>query len=227
MGKARGLLIGCCALALLMGAAGAAGKAAAKPGATCALPAEMAAMRVSAIQQELMDAALTCGAQAKSDFNAFQTAFGLDLRKSDKLMQTMFRRVNGKKGDAAYNLFKTDLASKAEFRRIQHSPNFCAAAARKAALALSEDTINVQYFAEDAAVTDFVWPVHDCGLPVASPPAPDIMPLPNPLRVAALTQEAPVPPAGAAPATATPPATPDAAPGAATAAPAQPQEPAK
>jgi hypothetical protein len=203
MSIARKFLIGGCALSLLAGGAAAASKSKARVKAptNCAMPAELAAMQVSAIQQELMDAALTCGDQARNDFNAFQTGYSEPLRKSDKQLLAMFRRLQGRKGDAAYNLFKTDLASRAEFRRIQHAPNFCAAASQKAHAALDGGTASLQEFAANAAVVDFVWPVSACALLTAAVPVgpvgaiPDVLPLPNPLRVAELTP----PPAAAVP----------------------------
>ena len=91
----------------------------------CADPDEVSALQTAAVQQELMDAALGCGAQAVQKFNAFQTSYGSELRRSDKTLLTMFKRVYGpSRGDAAYNLFKTNMASKAEIRRVHEHRRF-------------------------------------------------------------------------------------------------------
>lgn len=183
MGFARKLLIGASVLAVSGGLASAAARK--TVALTCAKPAEFAAMQVAAAQQELMVAALTCGDAARADYNAFQTGFNTDLRKSDKTMLTMFRRLMGaRKGDAAYNLFKTDLASRAESRRIHHAPNYCAAASHKAKLALAPQPPVLEEYAAEAAVADFDWPIESCLVVEARLILHDVMPRPNPLRVA-------------------------------------------
>ena len=124
-------MAGCCVLALGVTAAEARGPA------KCASDAELTAMQATAVQQELMDAALTCGESAQTNYNAFQTSFGPELRRSDNTLLRMFRRVIGSsKGDAAYNQFKTDLASKAELHRIHGNADFCTAAGLVSAAAL-------------------------------------------------------------------------------------------
>jgi hypothetical protein len=171
-----------------------------RPAMVCANSAEYSAMRLIAVQQELMDAALTCGDDARASYNSFQTVHNATLRKYDKTMLTMFHRVLGRKGDAEYNSFKTGLASRAEFRRIQHAPNFCAAAAVKARTALAAKSADLDAFAFAAAVEDFTWPVEECSVMATRlAPIPDIMPEPNPLRVAAVSEPAPVEAAPAAP----------------------------
>jgi hypothetical protein len=103
----------------------------------CASREEVTAMQTTAIQQQLMDAALTCGDTARINYNAFQTRFSLDLRQYDNTMLRMFKRVmGGAKGDKAYNLFKTELAAKAELRRTHNHDDFCQEATLVAAAAL-------------------------------------------------------------------------------------------
>ena len=129
------LMAGGCALLLCLAAAG---EAEAKKALKCATPQEVSAMQAASVQQELMDAALTCGTDARDNYNAFQTSFGPELRRSDKALLTMFRRVQGfTKGDAAYNLFKTELASKAELKRIHGNQDFCTAATLVVSAALA------------------------------------------------------------------------------------------
>ena len=199
-GMGRKSMAGVCVLALCVAATGAEARKALK----CADPKEVAAMQTSAIQQELMDAALTCGDQARTDFNAFQTAFAPELRRSDKTLLAMFRRtLGGSKGDAAYNLYKTDMASKAEIRRIHGHADFCAAANLVISAALAPDKPSLNDFVAGVPVTDISGPVNSCQIEVAvtlqgAMVNPAMLPTPNPLRVAMVEQ----PVAAPAPATA-------------------------
>jgi hypothetical protein len=187
------LMTGACLLALI--AAGT-DEAAARHSAKCASTSEVSALQTAAVQQELMDAALGCGGEALHKFNQFQTTFGPELRRSDRTLLTLFKRVYGaRRGDAAYNLFKTNMASKAEIRRVHGIGDFCASAdlVFEAALAshkptLSEFVGGVQIAdAEDA-------PIGSCDIKVAvtlqgAMAAPNIVPKPNPLRVAVAAPE--------------------------------------
>jgi hypothetical protein len=230
-----------CVLALCLATTGA---AEAKKALKCANPAEVVAMQASAVQQELMDAALTCGEAAQTNYNVFQTNFGPELRRSDRTLLTMFHRVLGyRKGDAAYNLFKTELASKAELRRVHGHQDFCTAANLVISAALAPEQPSLNDFVSGVQVKDIEGPVTSCQMEVAvtlqgAMAGPDIVPKPNPLRVAALT---PVPPVSLAPVDAAPGTAPEQAPtaapeqaptaapdqAAAAAPPVQPQEPAK
>ncbi len=182
-------MVGVCALALCV-AAGAAPKRA--KNLKCASPAEIAAMQTSAIQQQLMDAALTCGETARVNYNAFQTRFGPDLRTSDQLMLRMFARImGGKKGDKAYNLFKTELAAKAELRRTHNHDDFCQEALLVAGAALGPTKIRLDEFVSDIPATELSSGVNNCSVEVAvtlqgAMAVPNIVPKPNPLRVANL-----------------------------------------
>ena len=201
MSVKRRLMTGGCALVLCLAATGG---AEARKASKCANPAEVTAMQASAVQQELMDAALTCGGEAQTNYNAFQTSFGPELRRSDKTLLQMFHRVLGfKKGDAAYNLYKTELASKAELRRIHGHQDFCTAANLVIAAALAPERPSLQDFVGGVAVTDINGPVESCQVEVAvtlrgAMAGPDIVPKPNPLRVAASTPPA-LPPAAPPP----------------------------
>jgi hypothetical protein len=92
--------------------------------ALCAKPEEMSAIQTSAIQQELMVAALTCNEVAR--FNAFQTGFGSELRIEDAILAHMFKRLYGaRRGEAAYHAFKTKLANDSSMRSIHDNPGYC------------------------------------------------------------------------------------------------------
>jgi len=203
MGKT--LRAGVCLLALLAVSVDGA-DAARRMSSKCANAEEVSALQTAAVQQELMDAALGCGAQSVQKFNAFQTSYSSELRKSDKTLLTMFKRVYGpSRGDAAYNLFKTNMASKAEIRRVHGLGDFCTSADLVFAAALT---------AQKPLLRDFVAgvPVHDtteagvgsCDINVAvtlkgTMAGPGIVPTPNPLREASLFPQDPPQAAAAAP----------------------------
>ncbi len=185
---------GVCLLALAATAADQA--SAARHRSNCADATEVNALQTVVVQQELMDAALGCGEDAMHKFNAFQTAYGPELRKSDKALLTMFKRIQGPaRGDAAYNLFKTNMASKAEIRRVHNIGNFCAAADLVFAAALADRKPALYEFVSGVKVEDTdESPVGKCDIQVAvtlqgAMAGPNIVPKPNPLRVA----EAPPP----------------------------------
>lgn len=175
---------GVCALALCV-AAGAAPRKARVLTGKCANPAEMSAQYTTAIQQELMDAALTCGDSARVNYNAFQTRYGPELRVSDQLMLKMFARVMGaRQGDKAYNLFKTELAAKAELRRTRDHDEFCQGATLLAGAALGPASLKLADFVEDVPPAALAGGVSGCAVPAGA--VPKIVPSPNPLRTAAV-----------------------------------------
>jgi hypothetical protein len=178
-------LAGVCLLALTVAAAAAPGG---KP-SKCADPSEVSAMQTSAIQQVLMDSALTCGDTARDNYNAFQTRFSKDLQASDKLMLKMFGRVmGGKQGDKAYNLFKTELAAKAELRRTHNHADFCEEATLVAAAALGPAKIDLADFVSEVPVSEISGGVSGCqisvGVTLKGAMAAGVIPKPNPLRLA-------------------------------------------
>ena len=180
------LLASGCALLLCLAATG---WAEARKASKCASPDEVSAMQAASVQQELMDAALTCGAEARDNYNAFQTSFGPELRRSDKTLLGMFHRVQGySKGDAAYDLFKTELAAKAELRRVHGDRDFCTAANLVVAAVLAPDKPGLADFVSGVPVADAEGAVDSCQIEVAvtlqGAMATVIVPKPNPLRVA-------------------------------------------
>jgi hypothetical protein len=108
----------------------------------CATQAEFAAVQVSAVQQELTDAALTCGPHETQLFNRFQIVFNKELRRSDARMLAMFKRLYGTaRGNAAYDSYKTRAIAHAEQRRTQPgaAEGFCRTADIMFATALAPD----------------------------------------------------------------------------------------
>ena len=111
-------------------------------GSACATEAEISAIQISAVQQELTDAALACGQHETDQFNRFQTVFNKELRLSDARMLSMFKRLYGSaKGNAAYDSYKTRAIAHAEQRRTKPgaAADFCKTADIVFAAALAPD----------------------------------------------------------------------------------------
>jgi hypothetical protein len=153
----------------------------------CASAAEISAIQVSAVQQELTDAALACGPNEVALFNRFQTVFSKELRKSDATMMRMFKRLNGNRaGDAAYDSFKTRAIAHAEQRRTKPGAhaNFCRTADVVFAAALAPDKPVLEDFVSGVPVNE-ANPVDSCEIKVAVAlqgvqAGPDIAPTPRP-----------------------------------------------
>jgi acetyl-CoA acetyltransferase len=155
--------------------------------AACASSGEISAIQVSAVVQELTDAALSCGPEAMSDMQRFQTVFQKELRRSDATLKTMFKRLNGARaGDAAYDAYKTRAINHAEQRRIKpgEQENFCRTARVVFAAALAPDKPVLEDFVSGVPV-DEANPVDSSEIKVAVAlqgvqAGPDIAPLPRP-----------------------------------------------
>jgi hypothetical protein len=161
----------------------------------------VAAIQTTVVDQQLVDAALTCGDATRNGFNSYRTSFGTELRGSDKLLLTMFKRLyGGAKGDRAYNLFKTDMASKAELRRVKDAATFCQAADLVLAAANAPAKPALKDFVAGVPVADSESPVAACtvtvnvgfkgvqaaalAVPKPRPPQPDDVPENAPVTVA-------------------------------------------
>ena len=154
---------------------------------SCATGSEVSAIQVSAVVQELTDAALSCGPEAMSDMQRFQTVFQKELRRSDATLKTMFKRLNGARaGDAAYDAYKTRAINHAEQRRIKpgEQENFCRTARVVFAAAVAPDMPVLEDFVSGVPV-DEANPVDSCEIKVAVAlqgvqAGPDIVPTPRP-----------------------------------------------
>ena len=153
----------------------------------CATTAEITAIQVSAVQQELTDAALACGEKETQLFNRFQTVFNRELRRSDALMLTMFKRLDGTvRGNAAYDAYKTRAIAHAEQRRTipGAAENFCKAADIVFAAALAPDKPVLEDFVAGVPVEE-TSPVDSCEIKVGASlqgvaAGPAVMPTPRP-----------------------------------------------
>jgi hypothetical protein len=153
----------------------------------CASAAEVSAIQVAAVQQELTDAALACGPREVALFNRFQTLFNKELRRSDAVMLAMFKRLNGaSRGNAAYDSFKTRAIAHAEQRRTVPgaAADFCKAADITFAAALAPDKPVLEDFVAGVPVYE-TNPVDSCEIKVSATlqgvaAAPNIMLRPRP-----------------------------------------------
>ena len=156
-------------------------------GLSCATAAEISAIQVSAVQQELTDAALACGQTETSLFNRFQTLFNKELRRSDAMMLAMFKRLYGSsKGNAEYDAYKTRAIAHAEQRRTQPgaAADFCKTADVVFAAALAPDKPILEDFVAGVPVQENN-PVSACEVTVnmtlqGVAAGPDIVPRPRP-----------------------------------------------
>ncbi len=173
--------------------------AAARRKSLCADGTDVSALQTAAVQQALMDSALGCGQEWLQKFNTFQTSFGPELRRSDRALLTFFKRIYGpRKGDAEYNLFKTNMASKAEIKRVRNITDFCASANLVFAAALADAKPALTEFVAGVQIVEDETPIGKCEVQVAltlkgAMAAPDIMPTPNPLRLAVVEPPLPTP----------------------------------
>lgn len=109
-----------------------------------------------------MVAALTCNEISR--FNAFQTGFGPELRRSDATLARMFKRLYGPRGgEAAYHSFKTKLANDASIRSIHDNPSYCQEAGTLLAGALVPSKPALVAFVDTAQVTIAARPTEACG----------------------------------------------------------------
>jgi len=108
-------------------------------------PVASAALKTAAIQQELMVAGFTCGAEPQ--YNRFVTAHRLELRKSDAILMAYFKkRDHGK--EAGYDSYKTKAANLSANRSASDGALYCQA--------IAEDFDA----AEHSTLTDFVAGAH-------------------------------------------------------------------
>jgi hypothetical protein len=99
-------------------------------GLVCATPPEMKVLQSTALQQQLMVAALTC--RMREDYNRFVTAYRDGLVQSDQALKAFFAaRPRGED----YNAYKTRVANQASLRST-HDPRFCDSARKVFDMAL-------------------------------------------------------------------------------------------
>jgi hypothetical protein len=93
-------------------------------GERCASPKDYTSLKLAALQQELMVAALTC--HETRSYNRFVLGYRPQLQRSDRAMLAFFKKRDGAAaGDAHYNSYKTKLANDAMLQENADSDGFC------------------------------------------------------------------------------------------------------
>jgi hypothetical protein len=110
----KGIGAAAVALALMIDQTGAA--------AVCERAGDAMALKTAALQQEMMVAALVCRDVAA--YNDFVLSHRAALQQSDAALLAFFVTANPRRGDADYNLYKTELANAASLRSM-HDGAFC------------------------------------------------------------------------------------------------------
>lgn len=96
-------------------------------GADLCDPAASAALKTAAIQQELMVAGFTCGAEGQ--YNRFVATHRQELRKSDAILMAYFKaRDHGR--EAGYDSYKTRAANLSANRSASDGALYCQAIAQ-------------------------------------------------------------------------------------------------
>ena len=90
----------------------------------CIAPRDATSLEVAAVQQQLMVAALTCGATSR--YNQFVTSYQPELQASDATLMSFFKHRGA--GAAGYHAFKTRLANEASLRSSHSPEGYCSAA---------------------------------------------------------------------------------------------------
>lgn len=134
--------------------------------ARCANPEDMFAVRVAAVQQRLMVAALSCNATPL--YNEFVIGYRKDLQTSDAALQKFFRRLNAQTGTADYHAFKTRMANASSMESIRNT-NYCTDAQAMFDAASNTKTLKVFLSAQTTSVDDAFSPCKVLTASTASP----------------------------------------------------------
>jgi hypothetical protein len=100
----------------------------------CASPADLAALRTAALQQELMVAAFSC--RDIDSYNQFVLTHQPELIASDAKLKSFFVRRDTRHSEASYHAYKTELANASSLRSIRETDAFCAGAESEFRLAV-------------------------------------------------------------------------------------------
>lgn len=93
-------------------------------GERCASPREYSSLKLAALQQELMVAALTC--HETRSYNRFVLSYRPQLQRSDRAMLAFFKKRDGARaGDAHYNAYKTKLANDSMLQENANGDAYC------------------------------------------------------------------------------------------------------
>ena len=114
---------------------------------SCISPIGAMALKTAGVQQQLMVAAFMCG--DANEYNRFVRAYQADLQKSDGSLKAYFVHRFGRRGEAAYDTYKTKAANLAGLSQARNDRAFCGAADRLFAEA-RQNRGSLSSFIEDA-----------------------------------------------------------------------------
>jgi hypothetical protein len=144
----------------------------------CAKPDDVTAMQASAVQQQLMVAALSC--DSVQLYNAFVTAYQPELYAADRALLKFFKRMKARGGEGEYHAFKTRMANMSSTLSIRNIGLFCENAKAAFALALGPTKSTLAAFVATQPVvesSDYA----RCDIRIAGgmvPGAPRMVPIP-------------------------------------------------
>jgi len=114
---------------------------------SCVSRSDAMALKTAAVQQQLMVAAFMC--HDTKAYNLFVHTYQTDLQKSDASLKSYFVHRLGRRGQAAYDTYKTKAANLAGLSQARNSEAFCGATDRLFAQALNS-RMSLSSFVEDA-----------------------------------------------------------------------------
>jgi hypothetical protein len=94
----------------------------------CVSRTDALALKTAALQQQLMVAAFMC--HDTNAYNRFVRTYQEDLQASDASLKSYFVRRLGRRGEAAYDSYKTKVANLSGLSQARNDRAFCGAADR-------------------------------------------------------------------------------------------------
>lgn len=144
--------------------------------AGCVRREEMTALRVAAVQQQLMVAALSCDTARL--YNSFVLNYRRELQDSDETLKGLFQRMSGGLDD--YHAFKTRLANQSSLRSIWNTDAYCEEANDAFRQALNSEGLSLEDFVRSRRVSlDVRFAICDRTAAAESQNARSIMDAPN------------------------------------------------
>jgi len=114
---------------------------------SCVSRSDAMALKTAAVQQQLMVAAFMC--RDTNAYNGFVRTYQTDLQESDATLKAYFVHRLGRRGEAAYDTYKTKVANLSALSQAKNDRAFCGAADRLFAEA-RENRASLSSFVEDA-----------------------------------------------------------------------------
>ncbi len=114
---------------------------------SCVSRSDAMALKTAAVQQQLMVAAFMC--HDTDAYNRFVRTYQTDLQESDASLKSYFVHRLGRRGEAAYDTYKTKVANLSALSQAKNDRAFCGAADHLFADA-RESHVSLSSFVEDA-----------------------------------------------------------------------------